>query len=62
MAERELGVEAKVLESQQQADYERNLNAFIEEGCDIIITGWLPARLTLPPRMQNKIRIKSSPL
>jgi basic membrane protein A and related proteins len=38
MAERELGVTPRILESQQQADYERNINAFIEEGCDIIIT------------------------
>ena len=33
-----LGVEGKYLESQQQTDYERNINAFIEEGCDLIIT------------------------
>jgi basic membrane protein A len=32
------GVEGKYLESQQQTDYERNINAFIEEGCDLIIT------------------------
>ncbi|MFV1949456.1 MAG: BMP family ABC transporter substrate-binding protein [Anaerolineales bacterium] len=32
-----LGVEGKYLESQQQTDYEANINAFIEEGCDIII-------------------------
>jgi basic membrane protein A len=37
-AEAELDVEAKYLESQQQTDYEKNINAFIEEGCDIIIT------------------------
>ncbi len=37
-AEKELGVEAKYLESQQQTDYEKNITAFIEEGCDIIIT------------------------
>ncbi|MEA3440475.1 MAG: BMP family ABC transporter substrate-binding protein, partial [Chloroflexota bacterium] len=37
-AEKELGIEAKYLESQQQTDYEKNINAFIEEGCDIIIT------------------------
>jgi len=38
-AEKELeGVEAKYLESTQQTDYEKNINAFIEEGCDIIIT------------------------
>jgi basic membrane protein A len=32
-----LGVEGKYLESQQQTDYEANINAFVEEGCDIII-------------------------
>jgi basic membrane protein A len=34
----EFGIEGKFLESQQQVDYEKNINAFIEEGCDIIIT------------------------
>ncbi|HET7011502.1 MAG TPA: BMP family ABC transporter substrate-binding protein [Anaerolineales bacterium] len=34
----QLGIEGKYLESQQQTDYERNINAFIEEGCDLIIT------------------------
>jgi basic membrane protein A len=33
-----LGVEGKYLESQQQTDYERNINAFIEEGCKLIVT------------------------
>ncbi len=33
-----LGVEGKYLESQQQTDYAKNINAFIEEGCDLIIT------------------------
>lgn len=33
-----LGVEGKFLESQQQADYEVNINAFLEEGCDLIVT------------------------
>ncbi len=37
-AEAQLGVQASFLESQQQADYEANINAFIDEGCDIIIT------------------------
>jgi len=32
------GAEAKYLESQQQTDYETNINAFIEEGCDFIVT------------------------
>ncbi len=34
----QFGIEGKFLESQQQTDYERNINAFIEEGCDLIIT------------------------
>jgi basic membrane protein A len=34
----ELGVEGKYLESQQQTDYEKNINAFIDEGCDLIVT------------------------
>jgi basic membrane protein A len=37
-AEKELGVEGKYLESQQQTDYEKNINAFLDEKCDIIIT------------------------
>jgi basic membrane protein A len=32
-----LGIEGKYLESQEVADYEKNMNAFIEEGCDLII-------------------------
>jgi basic membrane protein A len=37
-AEAEFGVEGKFLESQQQTDYAVNINAFIEEGCDLIVT------------------------
>lgn len=37
-AENEFGVEGKFLESQQQTDYEKNINAFVEEGCDLIVT------------------------
>lgn len=37
-AQSELGMEAKYLESQQQTDYEKNINAFIEEGCSVIVT------------------------
>ena len=33
-----MGVEGKYLESQQQTDYEKNINAFIEEKCDLIVT------------------------
>src|SRR3990170_1939871 len=34
----QLGIEGKYLESQQQTDYEKNINAFLEEKCDLIIT------------------------
>lgn len=37
-AMKEFGIEGKYLESQQQTDYEKNINAFIDEGCNIIIT------------------------
>lgn len=37
-AAEDFGVEVKYLESQQQSDYEVNLNAFIEEGCDLIVS------------------------
>lgn len=38
MAQKDLDFEAKYLESQQQTDYEKNINAFIEEKCDLIVT------------------------
>ena len=34
----DLGIGAKYLESQQQTDYEVNINAFVEEGCDLIMS------------------------
>ena len=37
-AESELGVEIKFLESQSPADFEPNIQAFMDQGCDIIIT------------------------
>ena len=37
-AKTQLGIDGKYLESQQQTDYEKNINAFIDEKCDIIIT------------------------
>jgi basic membrane protein A len=37
-AEKDMGIEGKYLESQQQTDYEKNINAFMEEGCDLIVT------------------------
>ena len=46
-AAKDLGVEVKYLESQQQSDYEVNLNAFVDEGCDLIISvGFLLADAT----------------
>lgn len=37
-AETELGIETAFLESQSPDDFDPNINAFIEQGCDIIIT------------------------
>jgi basic membrane protein A len=34
----ELGAEGKYLESQQQADYQKNIQQFIDEGMDLIVT------------------------
>jgi basic membrane protein A len=34
----EFGIEGIYIESSQQTDYEKNVNAFIEEGCDLIVT------------------------
>ncbi len=34
----QLGIEAKYLESKEMADFETNINAFVEEKCDLIIT------------------------
>ena len=37
-AVKQYGVEGKYLESQQQTDYDKNVNAFLEEKCDLIVT------------------------
>jgi basic membrane protein A and related proteins len=37
-AESELGVQTQVLESQSPDDFEPNINAFLDQGCDLIIT------------------------
>lgn len=37
-AERELRAQAQFLESRQQADYERNINAFLDKECDLVVT------------------------
>ncbi|MBN1264844.1 MAG: BMP family ABC transporter substrate-binding protein [Anaerolineales bacterium] len=50
----DLGVDGKVLESQQQTDYEKNINAFLEEGCDLIIpVGFLLADATTAAAAAN---------
>lgn len=46
-AQSELGVAAEYLESQGDADYDPNLQSFIDKGCDVIITvGFLLADAT----------------
>jgi basic membrane protein A len=37
-AEKQLGVSGQYLESKEVADFEKNINAFIEQKCDLIIT------------------------
>lgn len=55
MAKEKLGVEAKYLESQQQTDYEKNINAFIEEKCDLIVpVGFLLGDSTKAAAEANK--------
>jgi basic membrane protein A len=34
----DLGIEAKVLESQAETDYEPNINSLVAEGCNVIVT------------------------
>lgn len=54
-AKADLGAEVKYLESQQQTDYEKNINAFIEEGCDLIIpVGFLLSDSTKAAAEANK--------
>jgi basic membrane protein A len=53
-AKAELGIETAFLESQQQTDYEINLNAFVEDDCDLIIpVGFLLADATLAVAQAN---------
>lgn len=50
----ELGWEAKVLESQSDADYEPNLTSFLEQECDLIVTvGFLLGDATLAAAQAN---------
>jgi len=49
-----LGVEAAVLESQTQDDYAPNIQAFVDQGCDLIITvGFLLGDATLAAAQDN---------
>jgi basic membrane protein A and related proteins len=44
----DFGAEAKVLESQAETDYEVNINSFVDQGCDLIVTvGFLLGEATL---------------
>lgn len=54
MAQDELGAEINFLESTAATDYERNINTFIDEGCDLIITvGFLLGDATADAAAQN---------
>jgi basic membrane protein A and related proteins len=54
-AQTQLGVEAKYLESQTQQDYEPNIQAFLDQGCNLIITvGFLLGDATAKAAKQNK--------
>jgi basic membrane protein A len=51
----QLGVDGKYLESKEVADYEKNLNAFLEEKCDLIVTvGFLLGDATKAAAEANK--------
>lgn len=53
-AEDELGVEVAVLESTSAADFEPNINAFLEQDCDLIVTvGFLLGDATLAAAEAN---------
>ena len=54
-------VEGKYLESQQQTDYEVNINAFMEDDCDLIITvGFLLADATAAAAEANPDQLFAS--
>jgi basic membrane protein A len=54
MAAEEFGWEATFLESQQQTDYERNINEFIQTECELIVTvGFLLGDATLAVAQAN---------
>lgn len=50
----DFGAEASVLESQAETDYEVNINSFLDQGCDIIVTvGFLLGDATLAAAQAN---------
>ena len=54
MADKYSNVEVKYLESQQQSDYEVNINAFIQEDCDLIVAvGFLLGDATIAAAKAN---------
>jgi basic membrane protein A len=54
MAAKYSNVEVKYLESQQQSDYEVNINAFVQEKCDLIVSvGFLLADATMAAAKAN---------
>jgi basic membrane protein A len=53
-AESELGVEIQVLESQSESDFEPNINQFVSQGCDLIVTvGFLLGEATETAAQEN---------
>ncbi|MEZ5238041.1 MAG: BMP family ABC transporter substrate-binding protein [Microthrixaceae bacterium] len=53
-AQEELGVEGNVLESNSEADFEPNLKAFVDQGCDLIIpVGFLLDAATQASAQEN---------
>lgn len=53
-AESELGVEGRVLESSSEADFEPNIKAFVDAGCDLIIpVGFLLDAATQSSAQEN---------
>ncbi len=53
-AEEELGIEIAVLESESEADFDPNIRAFIDRGCDLIVTvGFLLGEATEQAAQEN---------
>ena len=53
-AQAKLGVQIKYLESRADADYDKNINQFLSEGCDIIVaTGFLLGDATKKAALAN---------